>query len=1113
MSQPSQHTSDADTPTMPPASAPPTSNDPPTVAPRSESDAAAAETVPAPGEPLDRLSIPGYSLLRVLGRGGMGVVYEARQEQLNRLVALKMILSGGHASDEDVIRFRTEAEAIARLQHPNIVQIYEIGEHQGLPYFSLEYCGGGSLASQWNGTPLPPQKAAQLVEVLARAMEAAHQAGVIHRDLKPANVLLTAAGPLKITDFGLAKRLDASGLTASGAIMGTPSYMAPEQADGRGRKIGPAADVYALGAILYEALTGRPPFKAATPLDTIIQVVANEPVPPSRLQSKVPRDLETICLKCLEKSADKRYSTAQDLAHDVGRYLRGEIIRARPVGTAERAWRWSQRNPALAGSLSAAASFLILGAAISVLLSVYAFSQADRADREARVAKENETVAIQNEELAKEAKILSDRRYYAAEMKLASIEAQSGQMRMVQQRLQGQEPAHLGEPDLRGFEWYYLRHLCHLDLRTFRGHTGAVQAVAYSPDGRRIASASNDGTVILQDAVSGRQLLIIRGDIGRRSCVAFSPDGARLVSAISGTAAGTRPGWASIGGTVKVWDGASGRHLLDFKGRGDYRRLVHSPDGRFLALVNQISPKVQVCDATSGQRVLSLRGHRAGVWDVAYSPDGSRIATASHDGTLKLWNAANGKELQTLEGHTGPVWGVAYSPDGNRLASASVDRTAKVWDTANGRELVTLRGHTGLLLAVAYSPDGRRLATASADETVKIWDSSRGNDLLTLKGHMGQVNSIAYSPEGSRLVSASDDHTVKIWDAVSSHELLALRGHSNQVSGLAYHPDGCRLASCGVDGTVRVWNTQSGLQLRELEGHSNWVYAVAYSPDGHRLALASRDNTVKVSDVGTGQDLFALRGHRGTVRGVTFSPNNRHLASASEDGTVRVWDTRTGQQFFILEGHKRTVISVAYSTDSHRLASASEDGTVRLWDAKSGMELLSRSWGDYEIRRVLNHPDGRLIAFGYGEQKVKAWDVGTGEVLLTFMGHGGWVNDVSYSPDGRRLVTGGEDGDVKLWDATTGQELMALKGHASGVYGVAFSPDGRQIASASLDRTVCIWDARDLTPQLLVQREARMLVNSLLARSLTKQDCLAAIRNEQTITEEARQQALEWVDR
>jgi eukaryotic-like serine/threonine-protein kinase len=306
------------------------------------------------------LSIPGYDLLGELGRGGMAVVFKARQQSLHRIVALKMILAGSRASAEELARFRIEAEAVAQLQHPHIVQIYEIGQQNGCPYYSLEFAEGGSLAQKLDGRPWSAEQAARLIEPLAQAVHAAHQQGIVHRDLKPGNVLLTANGHPKITDFGVAKRLDSNlGHTRTGAVVGTPSYMAPEQAEGK-REIGPAADVYSLGAILYELLTGRPPFKGDTPLDTVLRVVSEEPVPPRRLQASVPRNLETICLKCLEKDPRRRYSSAQALAEDLRCFIAGEPISARPPGLLGRFDRWARLRPALAVTLVAVVVFYLI---------------------------------------------------------------------------------------------------------------------------------------------------------------------------------------------------------------------------------------------------------------------------------------------------------------------------------------------------------------------------------------------------------------------------------------------------------------------------------------------------------------------------------------------------------------------------------------------------------------------------------------------------------------------------------------------------------------------------------------------------------------------------------
>jgi tRNA A-37 threonylcarbamoyl transferase component Bud32 len=498
--------------------------------------------------------VAGYEILGVLGRGGMGVVYRARQTKVNRLVALKMILAGGHAGDDERRRFLTEAEAVARLQQPNIVQIHEVGEADGQPFFTLEYLPGGSLAARLSGTPLPPKEAARVVEQLARGIHYAHGKGIVHRDLKPANVLLTEDGTPKVTDFGLAKRVEVgSGLTVTGAILGTPEYMAPEQAGGGGKRVGPAADVYALGAILYECLTGRPPFRAATALDTILQVVSQEPASVRQLQPGVPADLETICHRCLQKEPGKRYARAEDLAEDLRRLQAGEPIRARPVGSAERAWRWCRRNPMVAGLLTAVAATLLLGTGVATYFAIAARASAKQLERQLTRA----------EGLVYAGRIDRAQQYWREGNAVAALD-QLDRCRW----------------DYRGWEHDYLHTLFNASHLTLKGHMGPVRSVCFSPDGRRLASASGD----------------LRGK-----------------------------------GEVKVWDAQTGEEQITLRGHTD---LVHnvcfSPDGRRLASAGGFIPgEVKVWDARTGQEQITLRGHAATVLSVCFSPDGRRLASGA----------------------------------------------------------------------------------------------------------------------------------------------------------------------------------------------------------------------------------------------------------------------------------------------------------------------------------------------------------------------------------------------------------------------------------------------------------------------------------------------------
>jgi len=956
---------------------------------------------PGPDTEAARPRLAGYEVLDVLGRGGMGVVYKAHHLALKRTVALKMVLAGGQAGPRELARFRAEAEAVARLQHPNIVQIHEVGEWRAdrlsspVPFIALEFVEGGSLAQKLGGRPLPFREAARLVETLAGAMHLAHSRNVVHRDLKPANVLLTAGGVPKVTDFGLARQLDVdSGQTQAGAVMGTPSYMAPEQAGGQAHQAGPAADVYALGAILYECLTGRPPFRSRSVAETLDQVRTREPVAPRALQAKVPADLETICLKCLRKEPEQRYAGALDLAEDLRRFQEGRPIAARPVGWAERAAKWVRRNPAVAVLTAGVSLSVVVGAVAAWLLALQALASEKR-------AKQEEAKALQKADDETRAHETAEHQLAVSKVLLAQAAWRDANV--------GNARALLNEvrPESRGWEWGHLRRLFQGGHLTLYGHAEMVQGVAFSPDGTRVATASHDGTARVWDVGTGQELATLKGHTTELSSLAFSPDGQRLVT-------------GSADRTAKVWD------------------------------------------VRGGPEVLTLKGHSSSVSGLAFSPDGRRLASASADGTARVRDARTGEEVLTLTAPIGGLTGVAFAPDG-RLATAGNDGTARVWDATTGQQLLLLDGHSRSLTAVAFGANGTRLATASNDGTAKVWDADTGQELVALKAHTGVVYGVTFSPDGTRLATASQDFTAKVWDARTGAELLTLRGHGNAVSGVAFSADGTRLATAGQDSTARVWDAQTGRLLLTLKGHSNLVGCVAFSPDGRRLVTGSPDQTAKVWDAATGQELVTLK-HTGFVHAVAFSPDRRRLATAGRDGTVKVWDAPAGAERLALKGHNDQVSGVAFSPDGTHLATAGHDGTAKLWDAATGHELLALKGHARELHSVAFSADGRRLASASWDGTAKVWDASTGEDLLTLKGHTGNVFGVAFSPDGTRLATGGRDTTARVWDAATGRELLTIKGNTLYVTSVAFSPDGRSLVTRDAGGNILTWDAQTGDP-------------------------------------------------
>jgi WD40 repeat protein/serine/threonine protein kinase len=917
-----------------------------------------------------------YKLLEKIGEGGMGVVYMAQQEEpVHRRVALKVIKLGMDTK-QVVARFEAERQALALMDHPNIAKVLDGGATDtGRPYFVMELVRGVPITEFCDRNRFPARERIELFITVCQAIQSAHQKGIIHRDLKPTNILVTlnAGVPMPmVIDFGVAKATqqkltEKTVFTNYATMIGTPAYMSPEQAEMSRLDVDTRSDIYGLGVLLYELLTGTTPFpekrlRSASYSELQRIILEEEPERPSTRLSTLQGeqrslaarnrgdselalgrvfadDLDWIVMKCLEKDRARRYETANGLAADLKRHLNNEPVVARPPSTAYRLQKALRRNKLAFMAGVAVAAALVVGIGISTWQAV----------------------------VAQQARREGDHQLYAAKMNLAQQAWDQNNIGRLRQLLEDTQ-----DSPYRGFEWYYWQPKTHLALKTFHGHLSGVKSVALSPDGRRIVTGSLDQTAKVWDAASGRELITLTGHRARICSVAFSPDGQRIVT-------------GSSDGTAKVWEAASGRNLLTLKGHSDpVYSAAFSPDGRRI-VTGSYDSTAKVWDASNGWELLTLRGHSSWVLGAAFSPDGRRIVTSSDDSTARVWDAATGKDVFMLTGHSGQICSVAYSPDGQRIATGSVDQTAKVWDAATGKELFMLAGHSGPVTSVAYSPDGQRIATGSWDQTAKIWEASNGRELLTLKGHTHWVWSVAFSPDGQRLVTGSWDQTAKVWEAASGRELFTFRRHSGPVFSAAFSPDGQRIVTGSDDNTAKVWEAASGRELLTLKGHTGGVTSVAFSPDGQRIVTGSGDKTAKVWEAASGRELLTLKGHSDGVWSVAFSADGRRIVTGSQDMTPKVWDAASGRELLSLRGHSSWVLGAAFSPDGRRIVTSSDDNTAKVWEASSGRELL------------------------------------------TLRGHSLGIVAVAFSPDGRRIVTGSRDHTARVWEAATAQQVDAWR--------------------------------------------------------------------------------------
>ena len=991
----------------------------------------------APPDPAPDAALPragDYEFLRELGRGGMGVVYEARQRSLNRRVAVKMLLAGAWARPEFKPRFRAEAEAAARLRHPGIVTIHEVGEFDGQPFFAMELVAGPSLSELVRTQPLPPPRAARYVRLVAEAIAHAHAAGVLHRDLKPSNVLLDADDQPRVTDFGLAKQLDsATDLTRAGDLLGSPSYLAPEQVAGAPATA--ASDLYSLGAILYELLTARPPFAADSVAATLQQVVQAEPVPPSRLNSRVPRDLETICLKCLRKEPARRYGRAADLSADLARFEAGQPILARPVPAGERLVLWTRRQPVLAGVSLALAGALVLG--FAGVLTQWRRAEANRA------------------EMA--------RNLYAADVAAAAAALKEGNLGRARELLrrhadevQSGEPgpsptSHFALPTSPEFTWRLLWSRCQGDDSAILGeHPWIVTSVAVSPDGQWVASGSLDQP---DNATNSLKLWRLESRTGFPAGSGTSSPGAthgqdaredRLEARPTKTLAASNTVWtvaftadsrtlvsAGVRG-VQFWDVATGSARTDLPGlRGQEATVagdlvVASPNHPFFSSP-VLEPLQQLDLATREQRSLPIRGRHP-----ALSPDGRRLAVLDGNRNLQLYDLATQQLLFTVAtNHL--FFRLRFSPDGQRLAAAGQMTSAKVWNLA-------APGSAPLLFPSEHN----------------VWDA-------------------AFTPDGSALITATSHQRLEIWDARTAVRSAALSGHANEVWTVAVTPDGQQLVSGGKDCTVRLWSLAAKPATPAVPA---WRYfRPVFSPDGSRLLTYAQTNWRGAATVWATTNLATPAA---TVSGFPrgFAPDSRHLLSLGGDGRSLRWRE-------IASGNVARTVELAgaptnlfpgefvLAGDARSFVCPDETGTFWRWSTEDGR--LLRRWRDDELaghfatafaapsrpnRLLRSHAasrTGRWLALGpFGTYAGILVDFETG-ASVRLKGHRDDLAGLAFSADDRQLASGSVDGTIRLWKVADGRSLAELPGHLESVEAVAFSPDRQTLVSVNPGIEVTLW--------------------------------------------------------
>ncbi len=1048
-----------------------------------------------------------YELIECIGRGGMGVVYKARQLSLDRYVAVKVLSLSVWVDKETVHRFRTEAVTAGSLQHPNIVAVHEVGLAEGQHYLVMDYVAGPTLAKVISGFGFRVsdfKRSAGWVRTIAEAVHFAHERGILHRDLKPSNVLIDENDQPRVTDFGLAKRLADSQLstlnsslstppsqiTLSGQVLGSPAFIPPEQAAGQRSRIGRRSDVYALGAILYQLFTGRPPFVGEALADTLRRVLHEDPLRPRLLNPAVPTDLETICLKCLEKEPDRRYPSAQALAEELGRWLDQRPILARPLGPVGKTWRWCRRKPLVAG-LIAGLGLAIVGGFVGI------FSQLER---------------------AKAAELTARRNAYATDMNLVQQALEDHDLGRARELLNRHRPAGKSEIrnlkseiDLRGWEWRYLwAHSLSEERFPLCQYSNAVWALAFSPDGKWLAVRRKGGAVALWDAVSGRSVAELQatGEDLASKALAFSPQGGLL-------AWGNRD--ASGQPVVTLWDPSAQKEVARLPHAGLAVSLSFSPDGQQLATLAEngtgcvwnvssqsvltnfvtkpitVSPAQRfeaiVADATSAGEAMAgkrephsvgvLPSVRRGRMDadhygcILFSPDGRWLALGEVEPRIRLWERMSWTERAALQVPlpAGAITALAFSPDGRRLAAGCEFgcTNVHVWDLEAGTERI-LNGHSDWVAGLAFSPDGQTLASVSADQSLRLWDWDLAGNIKPrrFQGNTAQIWAVAWSPDGKDLVTGARDGTVRYWDPKRSpaSRFVSL-GTGVWCYGLAYAPNGQSfLTANSTEPGIARWDAATLQKLETLSFLGTGHTGLDLTKDGRWLALSKTNGFVQVWDFPAHRLVTNLAYPEAAfIIGPQFSPGGQYLHSAAYGSdwrfVLKLWESVSWREIKLRGVEVTQPLTADMSCDERTLAFSYRDGTAAWWDILTGTFRYSLPCGTGGLTLVKFSPDGKWFAAAGLNGVITLWDIATRQTTTVGVAYASALHGLTFSPDSRRLVSAGSSarGLVKVWDVATGRDMATLPGEAGFFARLGFSPDGNTLFAIGIGGRTLFWRA------------------------------------------------------